>query len=473
MRKPVVGMITFGDHREDMWNNVFARQTEPRHRLAVEALSAMPIELVVRDEVARTASQIDGQIDFLLASGAEILVAHTPCWTSPNLVVRGVQRAGLPTIIAGNRDPGTHGLVGLLGASGALDQIGYMHSTLRCDYGSASLAAKILPFARAAAVKARLKGAVFGLFGGRSIGIDTAQFDPMQWRKLFGVDAEHIEQVEILRLAKLVAPERIGKMREWIESGAMAVQYNETKFTKEKFDYQLACYIATKDIVKKAGLDFVAVKCMPELSNSYIPQCMTQAFLADVYDGEEGKKESIPVACEADADGALTQYILKILSGGAPTFFADVSHINDRESVLYCVNCGAICAWYAARSADPGANLSKIVVRQSVRPSGGGITYFQAAPGPMQLARLYRKDGKYHMAIIPCMAVEPSREMMDEFIEARGPHQLPLLFAKVGFEIENFLNSYASNHISGVAGDYEKELIELCKLLDIVPEVFA
>jgi L-fucose isomerase len=467
-----MGMITFGDHREDMWNNVFGKQTEPRHRLAIKALSALPVELVVRDEVARTAPDIDSQVDFLRSAGAEILVAHTPCWTSPNLVVRGVQRAQLPVILLGNRDPGTHGAVGLLGASGALGQIGYAHAVVRCDYDSPDIGSRILPLVRAAAVKARLRGSVFGHFGGRSIGIDTAQFDPMQWRKLFGIDAEHIDQVEILRLAEKVDPQRVRKMREWIEKGAKSVRYNDAKFTQDKFDYELACYLATKDIVKQARLDFVAIKCMPELSNSYIPQCMTQAFLADVFDGDEGEKESVPVACEADADGALTQYILNILSGGMPTFFADLSHINDKESVFYCVNCGAVCAWYAGRCSDPAGNLARITIQQSVRPSGGGITYFHAAPGPMQLARLYRKDGKYHMAIIPCMAVEPSKEMVDEFVEARGPHQLPALFAKVGFDIDAFLDSYGSNHISGIAGNYEKELLAVCKLLDIVPEVF-
>jgi L-fucose/D-arabinose isomerase len=472
MREPKVACITFGDHRENEWEKVFKEKTTRKHSELLAALKQLPVELLYHDAVARGREMINEQIDALKAKGAEVLIAHTPCWTSPNLVVHGVQRMNLPTMVFGNRDSGTHGCVGLLGASGSLDQIGYEHKTLRMDYQPELIAKKALPFLRAASASHRLKGSVLGYFGGRSIGIDTSQFDAMQWRKQFGVDAEHIDQVEIIRLAETMDQQRIDKMRQWIEKNAQEVQYNDTKLTREKFDFQIACYLATKDLIKAHGLDFTAVKCMPELSNSYVPQCMTAAFLPNDYDGEEGEKDPIVMACEADADGALTQQMLKLLSGDKPTFFADVSHIDDERSTIYCVNCGAMCAWYAGRSDNPDENMKKITIRQSVRPGGAGITYFNASPGPMQLARLYRKDGAYEMAIIPCKAVTPSQEIIDEFIEARGPHQLPALFAKVDFDLDDFVAQYGSNHISGVAGYYEHELIELCNLLGIKPVVF-
>ncbi len=472
MSYPKVGFITFGDHRPDMWEKVFSHKTIPLHAKAIETLKELPIDLVVSSDIARTREQINIAVDELKAAGVELLIAHIPCWTSPNLVVHGVQRMGLYTILVGNTDPGTHGCVGLLGASGALAQIDYPHKNIRDKYSVASYEKKLLPLIRAAAVKEKLKGSVFGLFGGRSIGIDTGLFDPMQWRSQFGIDTEHLAQIEIVRLAEMMPQERIDKTREWMEENALAIDYNDDKFTKEKFDFQLACYLATKDLVKDYGMDFIAIKCMHELSNSYIPQCMTQALLAN-HEDAEGAKETTPIACEADADGALTQQILKILSGGLPTFFADVSHIDEEREMVYCVNCGAICVYYAGRNQDTKENLKQIRFKQSVRPAGGGITYFNASEGPMQLARLYRKAGKYKMAIIPCNAENPTQEMVDEFVEARGPHQLPTLFAKVNFDLERFINEYGSNHISGVAGNYLTELLEVCDLLGIEAEVFG
>jgi L-fucose isomerase len=178
------------------------------------------------------------------------------------------------------------------------------------------------------------------------------------------------------------------------------------------------------------------------------------------------------MACEADGDGALTQQILKILSGGTPTFFADVSHIDNARKTIYCVNCGALCAWYAGRKDKAEDNINMISIKQSIRPGGGAISGFFASPGPMQLARLYRVDGKYRMAIIPCEAVTPGVDVINEFVEARGPHQLPALFAKVDFDLQAFVDEYGSNHISGVAGNYEAELVEVCKMLGIEPVIF-
>ncbi len=473
MTRPKIGLVTFGDHRGPEWEKVFKNMTVPRHALAVAAISSLPVDLVSFPEVARTRDEIDAQIDSLKAAGIEAFIAHTPCWTSPNLVVHGVQRMGLFTVVLGNREMGTHGCVGLFGAAGALAQIGVEHRRLRLDYDAPSYSRKLLPLLRAASTAVRLKGAVFGHFGGRSIGIDTATFDPMGWKKQFGVDTEHIDQVEIIRLAAGIAPERVDKMRVWIEKNAKEVLYNGTLFTKEKFDFQLACYLATKDLCKLHGLDFTAVKCMPELSNNYVPQCMTATFLPSDYDGEEGAKDATVMACEADADGALTQQILKLLSGGMPTFFADVSHIDDEKKTIYCVNCGALCAWYAGRHAAPEKNLNLITIKQSIRPGGAAISGFFAAAGPMQLARLYRVDGKYRMAILPAQAVTPDQAAIDGFVEARGAHQLPALFAKVDIDLDAFVAEYGSNHISGVAGYYVDELVEVCRMLGVEPVVFG
>ena len=472
MDKAKVAIITFGDYRKNEWEKVFKNLTEPRHRKAIEGLQGLDVEVLYNEEVSRTRAQITEAVDTLKRQGAQIFIAHTPCWTSPNLAVYGVQRMNLPTIVLGNRDPATHGNVGFFGTSGALAQIGYLHKRVRIDYDSPDLGAKMMPYIRAAQVKSQLQGSVFGYFGGRSIGIDTAQFDPMQWRKKFGVDAEHIDQVEIVRRAEEMDPARVKKMREWIEGSVKEVQYNEDRLTKDGFDFQIACSLATKDIIKDYNLEFTAIKCMTELSHHYAPQCMTAALLPSDYDAEEGKKDGIVMACEADADAALTQQILKIISDGKPTYFADVSHIDDERSTMYCVNCGAMCTWYGARSGEPDENMKAITIKQSVRPGVGGITYFTAAPGPMQLARLYRKDGKYYMAIIPSEAVAPSDDLIEDFVKARGPHQLPTLFAKVGFDIDDFVDEYGSNHISGVAGAYVDELIEVCNMLDIEPVLF-
>lgn len=472
MNQPQVGLITFGDDREHEWNAVFRAMTTPRHQKAIEFLHSLPIELHADPDVARHKEEIDAQVDALRAAGVEAFVAHTPCWTSPNLVVRAVQRLALPTALLTNRSPATHGTVGFLGAAGTLDQIGVDHLRLRGDFerDGVALAEKALPFLRAAAAAGRLRGEVFGLFGGRSLGIDTGTFDPLQWKRLFGVDTEHIDQLEIIRRADLVPEERVLKMVGWLERSVARVDYGQGRLTPDKLAYQVRCYLATRELIAERGLDFVAIKCMPDLTNFYVPQCISAALLPGPYD-HEGAREPIMMACEADGDAALTMELLKHVSGGKPVLFVDVSYVDDEAEVFYLPNCGAFCAWYARRSADPAENLRQVQLRPANRPGGGAITYFTASAGPLTFARLYRKVGRYAMTIVQGETIDLPPEQVEAFVTARGSHQLPTAFARLHVKIERFLDEFASNHILAVDGNYVQELIHVCHLLDIEPQV--
>ncbi|MCP5072117.1 MAG: L-fucose isomerase [Rhodobacteraceae bacterium] len=470
MTQPKVGLITFGDNRVHEWEHVFKKMTEPRHVAAMAFFEGLAIELVAETAVSRTKQQIDSQVDALKAAGVEVLVAHTPCWTSPNLVVRGIQRLNLPTVLVGNKHPGTHSTVGLLGAGGTLSQIGYPHMRLRQDF-DAALAEKVMPFFMATATKSRLQGKMFGLFGGRSLGIDTGTFDPMQWKKLFGVDTEHIDQLEIIRRAELVPEADTEKMMTWLTRSVGKVAYNDDKFTPEKLAFQVRCYLATMEIIGEMGLDFVAIKCMPDLTTHFVPQCISAALLPSPYDAD-GRRDPIMMACEADGDAALTMEILKEISGGLPVLFMDVSYIDDERGTFYFPNCGAFCSWYSARSDDPAENMKQIELRPANRPAGGAITYFTTAPGEMTLARLFRVDGRYIMGIILGETVNISEEERDNFVQARGSHQLPTAFLKLDVDVESLISGFGSNHVMGVAGNRVEELLHFCELMNIEPQFY-
>lgn len=471
MTQPQLAIMTFGDAREHEWKNLFRGLTEPRHQRIRDYFDDLPVTLHSFDQVARTKDQIDAQVDELKAAGAEVFIAHIPCWTAPNLVVRGVQRMDLPTILVSNRHPGTHGTVGLLGAGGALDQIGYAHLRIRASFDDSTLADKSLPFIRAASAVKQLPGKVFGLFGGRSLGIDTGTIDTMQWRSQFGIDVEHIDQLEIVRRAEMIPAEETAKMVEWLEKSTATVDYDGEKLTPEKLAFQSACYLATREIIDEMGLDFVAIKCMPDMTNHYTPQCLSAALLPGPYDAD-GEKQTIPMACEADGDGALTMEILKLVSGGKPTLFGDLSYLDEENATIYMPNCGAMCSWFAGRSDQPEQNMKHVELRPSFRPSGGSTVYFKAAPGPVTLARLWRKAGRYVMAIIYGDMIEPSQEDYQAFIESRGSHQLPTAFIRMNLDFDDLVDEFGSNHILGVAGNYVQELQHVCHLMDIEAVVF-
>jgi L-fucose isomerase len=468
--KPKVALMTFGDERDYMWEDYFAGLTEPRHQEATRYLASLPIELISFDDVARSKQGVDQQVRELKAAGAEALFVHLPCWATPNVVVRAVQAAELPTVTMTSKSAATHGMVGLFGAAGTLSQLGIDHIRVRDDFGAPVFEEKLLPYFRAASTKARLRGRVMGLFGGRSLGIDTGTFDPMQWRSQFGVDVDHIDQLEIVRRAELIGADRASQMMDWMAENFKSIAYDDEKLTPEKLEFQCRCYLANKDINEEKGLDFISVKCMTELSDHYVPQCISAALMPGQHDAD-GTKQPCSMSCEADGDGALSMEILKLVSGGGSTLFADVSHMDEDKSILYLPNCGGMSSWFAKRSENAQENLGEIELRPSVRPGGGAITYFTAAPGPITLARLYRVSGKYRMAIVPGEVVNLSEDDRNAFIAARGKHQLPTAFVQVKANLGRFVDEFGSNHISGVAGHWVRELTDLCKMTKVEPVV--
>jgi len=260
-------------------------------------------------------------------------------------------------------------------------------------------------------------------------------------------------------------------MMTWLTRSASTVAYNDDKFTPQKLTFQVRCYLATMEIIREMGLDFVAIKCMPDLTTHFVPQCISAALLPSPYDAD-GRRDPIMMACEADGDAALTMEILKEISGGLPVLFMDVSYIDDEKGTFYFPNCGAFCSWYAARSDDPQENMKHIELRPANRPAGGAITYFTTAPGSMTLARLYRVDGRYQMGIIRGETVNISPEEYDTFVQARGSHQLPTAFLKLEVDVERLVSGFGSNHVMGVAGDRVDELLHFCNLMEIEPQFF-
>jgi L-fucose isomerase len=132
-----------------------------------------------------------------------------------------------------------------------------------------------------------------------------------------------------------------------------------------------------------------------------------------------------------------------------------------------------MCSWFAGRSSNADKNLSKIQLQPSFRPGGGATVYFIAAPGSVTLARLSRRAGEYVMTIFTGEAIEPSPTVYQEFVKARGSHQLPTMFVRANLDFDELIAEFGSNHISGVSGLYVDELVHVCRLLDIQTIVLA
>jgi L-fucose isomerase len=263
-----------------------------------------------------------------------------------------------------------------------------------------------------------------------------------------------------------VAPGEVDEAKSWLQRHVREVVFDGVQFTPEKWSHQLRCYIALKQLVDDIGFDFIGLKCHYELSEFHSVQCMSAAFLNDPYDWR-GPKTPVPLACEADSDGALTMQMLHLLSD-LPACLLDLRFFDRAKNVYVMPNCGAAPTWFAARSADPAENLRNVSLVPSICKYAGGGAHLQFVfrSGPITLARLTRSPEGYQMFIALGEAIE--HEIDD--VAGAGPNW-PHAFVRLAADPSVLVQTLQANHLHGVAGDYRSELLTLCRLLDVRPVV--
>jgi L-fucose isomerase len=358
-------------------------------------------------------------------------------------------------LLLGNSRRETSSLVGLLGAGGALDQIGVAHVRV-FDHHAEVEKRRIIAFARAASAARALKGQVLGLFGGRSLGMVTATADPAQWQRLFGVDIDPQDQSLIVQRAQALPAAEVKRHADWLAARLGGIQYGG-RFTPAGLERQLRSYLATRELVRERGYQFVSVKCQPELSDGYASQCVVHMLMNSLGDAD-GEKPACVHGCEADADGALTMQILHLLSGGQPTALLDVRWLDRGTGTWTLANCGAFPAAFAATEADPAGLSAVSMVPHVFGGGGGGALPTVASAGEVTLARLCRSAGVYWMAILSGSLEDRSAAELSFTTAA-----FPQAFLRTGAGAD-FLEVFGSNHLHMVRGRYEAELEAFCRL---------
>ncbi len=460
-----IGILSISDGREFVHRDirdfiaaaeakVVAGLREAGHDVVVAAGSVDSNEAAVR-----LAREVDAQ-------DVDLTILHYAVWAFPHFTMLAAGATRSPLLLLGSLDPVQPGMVGMLAAGGALDQIGRRHARLWGELDS-QLVTAIETHAVAAATVRSLRGQTFGRIGGRPMGMNTAVANTDQWQRTFGIDVEEIDQWElVLRSEKAdAAAARAG--REWFEKHAAGVHYDGDRLTPDLLERQLRSYLAMRDIIEDWHLDFSGIKGQPELTNNFATMDVTEALLNDPYDFD-GPKATHVCATEADMDGALTMQILKSISGGLPVLFADVRHYHADRDIWDLCNSGQHATWYAARSDDPADNLRLVHLFPEVFffPAGGASVHHLAAPGEMTLARLSRLDGQYRLQLTRGR-FERYDDDTNEALARQSTFEWPHAFARLDAPAAAFLGRFGANHVHAIPGDHVATLAATAALLDI------
>lgn len=423
------------------------------------------VEVVTMNEIIASNAQARSVSLRMAKEQVDACLFNVPVFAFPNFSVIAQRMLSCPVMITSPRNGAFPGLGGMQAAANSIRQTGTQCEKLWASPDDPQAISATLSFLRAAHASAEMKGSVYGLIGGRSIGMGCGVIHPDRWMQLFGIDVEHIDESEILRLADEADEAEVERGMEWLRDNMKEIAYDNDKLTTYTLDRQVRAYLAIKELIRRHGLSFVGAKCHYDMSEFHYGLCLAAALCNDPYDWN-GSKEPVVFSCEADNDAALTMQVLHLLTD-KPVLFLDFRHYLEEEGLFVFCNCGSCATWYSQCSENACDNLGKVTLCPLIQKYNGTGCHvrFMAKAGEMTFARFTKVMDEYRLQAFTGQFEEVPEEYMNKTCSA-WPHG----FARINGDPYKLISRYESNHIHAVSGNCMAELEAFCRLKGIAFE---
>jgi L-fucose isomerase len=477
MRTTPIGLVMLNDERphvnelNEAENMRVLRRWAEVVRSRVFNVDGSTPEIVVGERTitsVRVAQQVGEQ---LRRQGVRSLILCFNVWNFPYLVWPLLQTVGheLPLLSLSNNNGARPGNVGLLATDGALRQAGLRTHRIVGDSEDEQAQLAVADWVRATQALTAIRGEVYGLYGGHSMGMETGFFHLVPTLKAFGTTAYQIDQLWVAERMKTVDDGEARRGREWLERLlGPRLLYDGDRLTPDTLETQLRLYLALRELNQEYGFDYCGIKGQRELTEYICIADVAEMLLNDPYDWN-GPKEPTVCATEADAYAAITMQLLKYVSGGLPSLFMDVRLHHPESRIWDFVNSGQHASWYATRTDDPAANFAQIRFHPALPlyfRAGGASVEFDAAPGPLTFARLGLWDDRPFLVVASGEVValpDAEREALNRQTDPTWPH----VHARLDCTFEEFLRVFPSNHILATAGGRVRPLVQLAEIAGI------
>ncbi len=383
----------------------------------------------------------------LMNADIDCLVLFFPTWMWTSHYTQSLMKMNIPIILwSGSVMTGCQN-VGLWGMHGTLDEIGIEHKLVYGMPDDKKVLSNILVHARAAMVKNILSKSKIGLFGSKCMDMIPGLINDAEWLSKFGIESEHLDQYYLIIEAQKVTKKEIEDAYAEVKNSVA-----ELPPLNEGMEKQIRMYVAHKKLVKEHNIDFDGVKCVFELSDNYCSPCVGQCMM---------QTNGFITACCGEPKGALTMYIMRILSD-EPIFQADVEAVDISKKIVRMVSCGS--APINMGNTSNTAKSDKFVEKPPMEGEAGGICLdIEAKPGKVTFARISKIKDRYVMHI---SKGEVFKDTYNERKETGWP-SMPYAALKLDGDPEKFIQNLRSQYMHFCYGDLTGELIEVCNLLDI------
>ncbi len=240
----------------------------------------------------------------------------------------------------------------------------------------------------------RLRSARVGIIGGQAPGYFAMAADPLAVKQALGAQVQLFSLVEFADLVNGLGDDDVAA--DVTQVKALGLPHKDT--TEADLPMASRLYLAMRRYFTDEQCDALAVRDWPEMPNLFGQwPYVGLARLAD-----EGR----PVACEGDADGALTALLGECLGIG-PCYLSDWLEHDEETITLW--HGGILPFSLSPEPGQPGSpqvalhfnNRKPAVIESTLKP---GM--------PVTLCRLWRVDGAYRLAACDAETVPPRRHLM-------------------------------------------------------------
>jgi L-fucose isomerase-like protein len=288
--------------------------------------------------------------------------------------------------------------------------------------------------------KKMVEGSTFGAIGSRPPGFYSSTFDEREVLRRFSIRTVHGELLDILDRYKNVEDEDVKK-----DIGEM-MKLGEMGFADDKSNEESSrLFLAIKQFIGENEIDYLGIKCWPELMRRGLNTCMVNGRLIDI---------GIMTGCENDFYGTLTMYIYHLLTGTSP-WFADLIHIDRKTKNLFLWHCGAAPGSLCTTDSTPKIN------KQYRGDDRGNTLEFPLKTGAVTIGRvIVTPEGEHKIVVFRGEAVEPSYSLRGNWSEVVPEVEADRL-------LENLFELGTAHHYAVVYGDVTERLKQFAKLMNI------
>ncbi|HEY3914616.1 MAG TPA: sugar isomerase [Verrucomicrobiae bacterium] len=273
-------------------------------------------------------------------------------------------------------------------------QMGHPFELIYGDPEAHETQQRLIEATRLAATVRKLKQVRLGMIGGQAPGFFTMSGDPFAIHQGLGAQVQTFSLLEFADVAKGIDEKAVAE--DITKAKALGLPYKDATDAALPMDSRL--YLALRHFLDAENLDALTIRCWPEIPNVF----GQWPYLALARLIDEGRA----VACEGDADGALTNWIGESLGMGRCYLTDWLEHDHKTITVWHG---GAAPMGLCPPPGEPGGprialhfNSKKpTVVEASLRENM-----------PVTVLRFWRCDGGYHLTAREGKTIKPKRSLM-------------------------------------------------------------